>query len=323
MVATQKLQLEVIDCAYVITRMFDAPRSLVYKAWTDPAHFAKWWGPHAFTNPDCSIDLRTGGKFLVAMTSPEGERNPLKGEFKEIIPNEKIVLQMYTDDHLEAWHKVVNEARGLSQDAPAANPLTTVTFEDVNGKTKLTVEQRFENNRDRDAFIRLGTGEGWAQSFVKMDSLLATLATDDEIIIIRELNAPLSLVWKAWSSAEHVAKWWGPNGFTNTFTVFDLRPGGQWMYTMHGPDGTDYPNWMGFEEVVPQERITYAQGSKPNDPDAFHGEVTFSEVEANKTRLVLRLRVASTEVRAGMFEFGAFEGGDQTLSRLDAFLQNM
>ena len=134
--------LAVVDLAFVITRYFDAPIDLVYKVWTQPEHFAKWWGPHTFTSPVCEIDLRPGGRFQVVMRSPEGENLNLTGEYLEIIPQQKIVLQMYTAGHTPEWHAVVNAARGLAADAEPVNPLTTVLFEDAQGKTKVTVEQR-------------------------------------------------------------------------------------------------------------------------------------------------------------------------------------
>ena len=317
---SQSLHLEVIEKAFVITRILDAPVAMVYKAWTDAKQFSRWWGPHTFTNPTCEIDLRVGGKLLVLMASPEGEANPLRGEFLEIVPNEKIVLRMLMNDHTKDWHAIVNTARGLSPDAAPANLISKILFEDVNGKTKLTISQHFDHNTDRDAFLQLGATIGWGQSRAKMDSLLATLSTEREFVQLRTINAPRALVWEVWSNVEHVSKWWGPNGFRNTFTQFDLRTGGVWVYSMHGPDGTDYPNWMRFDKVVPSEHIVYTHGAFLDDPNAFHGEIKFSDTEDHKTHIEMRVTLASGEIRNGMFEFGVFEGGDQTLGRLEAFL---
>jgi uncharacterized protein YndB with AHSA1/START domain len=306
--------------AFQFTRIVNAPRALVYQVWTEAAHFKLWWGPHTFINT-CSMDARVGGHYTVTMISPEGEKNPLRGEFLELIPSEKIVMTMVTEGHTPEWHAIVNAARGLPADAPAANLVATITLEDWDGKTKITIEQRFENNIDRDAFLQLGSVIGWDQSLVKMGNLLATLATEREFIITRTLSAPPALVWQVWSDPVHLAKWWGPNGFTNTIASHDLRTGGEWLYTMHGPDGTDYPNWMRFKEVVPQERIAYDHGSFPDDPEAFQGEVTFEAVGESQTQVTLRIVLASAALRDGMFEFGVFEGGDQTLSRLQEYVK--
>ncbi len=88
----------------------------------------------------------------------------------------------------------------------------------------------------------------------------STSASDREIVISRVFDAPRELVWKAWTDPKHVANWWGPKGFSTTIDVMDVRPGGQWVQTMHGPDGTNYPNKSIFKEVVENERIVYSHG---------------------------------------------------------------
>lgn len=314
-----QLEFSIADHALVMTRLFDAPLAVVYKVWAQPQYLVRWWGPHTFTNT-AEMDLRAGGAYHLVTRGYEGDAYSLRGEFLSVEPERKLLFTMNVEEHPQAWHDMYNAAR--KQPAGTAPPLvtTTVTFEDLGNQTRLTITQQFEDERDRDAFVALGTFDGWGQSLVKMDSLLASLATEREFIITRTLNAPPALVWQVWSDPVHLAKWWGPNGFTNTIVSLDLRTGGEWLYTMHGPDGTDYPNWMGFKEVVAQERIAYDHGSFPNDPDAFQGEITFEPVGEGQTLIQLRLTLASGTVRAGMFEFGAFEGGDQTLGRLNAYL---
>lgn len=163
----------------------------------------------------------------------------------------------------------------------------------------------------------------------------SSATTDREIVITRVLDAPRELVWKAWTDPEHLIHWWGPNGFTNTFHSHDFREGGVWDYIMHGPDGTDYPNWMRFEKIVKHERIEYLHGSNAQHEDGFHGTATFEEVGgptssasgglrgASKTRVTLRMTFPSAEERERVAKFGAVEGGNQTLGRLADYLQTM
>src|SRR3569833_335069 len=80
---------------------------------------------------------------------------------------------------------------------------------------------------------------------------------DRELRISRKLNAPVDLVWVIWTKPEHIANWWGPNGFTNTISKMDMRAGGEWNLVMHGPDGTDYDNKCVFREVVQNKKIVY------------------------------------------------------------------
>lgn len=120
----------------VITRVFDAPRELVWKAWTDPKRFVRWWGPKGFTSPACEIDLRVGGKYLACMRSPEGQDYWSTGVYREIVPKGKIV---YTDSFSDAeGNPVPASYYGMQGDWPP-EMIVTVTFEEVGGKTKMTL----------------------------------------------------------------------------------------------------------------------------------------------------------------------------------------
>ena len=87
---------------------------------------------------------------------------------------------------------------------------------------------------------------------------------DRELFITRKINAPVELVWEAWTKPEHISQWWGPDGFTNTITKMEVRKGGAWELVMHGPDGTDYDNKSIFREVVPFKKIVYEHVSPPH-----------------------------------------------------------
>lgn len=82
-------------------------------------------------------------------------------------------------------------------------------------------------------------------------------AADRELRITRTFKAPIALMWEVWTNPEHIANWWGPNGFTNTIDTMDVKEGGEWKFTMHGPDGTNYPNRSIFKEIVPLKKIVY------------------------------------------------------------------
>lgn len=115
-----------------------------------------------------------------------------------------------------------------------------------------------------------------------------------------------------WIEPEHVAKWWGPNGFTTTIDRMDVRPGGVWQFVMHGPDGTDYQNRIVYEEIARPEHLAYSHVSFP----VFRSTVTFAE-ERGKTRVTMRMVFESaTDYDAAVTKFGAIEGGRQTFARL-------
>lgn len=156
------------------------------------------------------------------------------------------------------------------------------------------------------------------------------LPSDTEIVISRVLHAPRELVWQAWSDPKHVVNWWGPRGFTTTTKRHEFRVGGYWEHTMHGPDGTDYPNKSKFLEIVPQERITYLLGGG-SDLEAderrgatFRATWTFETVGENLTRLTGRMVFPSKEARDRVVrDYGAVEGGKQTLERAAEYVSAM
>jgi len=139
-----------------LVRTFNAPRDLVFAAWTDPKHLAKWWGPHEFTNEDLDVDAKPGGPFNIVMVGPDGTRYPMTGTFREVIAPQRLVFFASAMD-------------GALED------LTTVTFEDDGGKTKVTVKAVVTKATDEAAEALSGMEEGWTQSLERLEQLLAKL----------------------------------------------------------------------------------------------------------------------------------------------------
>ena len=140
-----------------ITRTFDAPRAVVFKAWIDAKALAQWWGPKGFTNPVCEIDPRVGGALRIHMRSPDGSIYPMKGEIREIVPSERLVFT-----------NIAVDAAG----SPIIDGLTTVTFADEGGKTKLTLHTRGSAVADYAAAYLQGMEMGWTQSIDKLQAML-------------------------------------------------------------------------------------------------------------------------------------------------------
>ena len=147
--------------------------------------------------------------------------------------------------------------------------------------------------------------------------------SDRELVMTRILDAPRDLVYEAWTNPRHIAQWWGPKGFTNTIHEMEVKVGGVWRFMMHGPDGTDYPNKVVFEEVVKAKRLVYTHGSdQDDDPNSFHVTVTFED-QGKKTKLTMRMVLKSAAALEEAKKFGAVEGGNQTMDRLEAYLATM
>jgi uncharacterized protein YndB with AHSA1/START domain len=141
-----------------ITRLFDAPRALVFGAWTDAAQLAQWWGPKGFTNPVCEFDPRVGGALRIHMRSPDGSIYPMKGEIREIVPPERIV---FTNIALDAAGRPIIEG------------LTIVTFAEEGGKTRLTVQTRGSAMTEQAVGYIQGMEMGWTQSIDKLQLFIA------------------------------------------------------------------------------------------------------------------------------------------------------
>jgi uncharacterized protein YndB with AHSA1/START domain len=150
-----------------------------------------------------------------------------------------------------------------------------------------------------------------------------TTTQDREIVLTRRVDAPRELVWRAWTEPEHLIHWWGPDGFTNTFHEIDVRPGGVWRFIMHGPDGTDYDNKVVFLEVVEPERLVYDHGRDDAAGAMFRATVTFEAIDGG-TLVTLKSVFPTQDARDFVVrEFGAIEGGNQTLARMAAYVQTM
>lgn len=142
----------------------------------------------------------------------------------------------------------------------------------------------------------------------------------NEIRITRIYDAPVEAVWDAWTDPEQTAQWWGPRGFTLTTHSKDLRPGGHWKYTMHGPDGVDYPNVTRYFEVEPQKKLVYDHGGSDDRPPMFRVTVLFSET-GGKTRMDMTMSLPTPEAADETRKFIKKAGGDATWDRLAEYLK--
>ena len=326
--ASPSLDLRPSPQELVLTRVFDAPRERVWKAWTDQELLAQWWGPRGFTNPVCELDARIAGAIRIDMRGPDGIVYPMTGVVRELVEPERLVFActpLDTEGH--AVFEVLN----------------TVTFAERKGKTTVTVKARVTMATPSAVPYLEGMEAGWAQSLDRLGMLLGTTrgktgrsgtagtpaitaTADREIIVSRVFDAPRELVWDAWTDPKQVVRWWGPRGFTTTIEVMDVRPGGMWKHVMHGSDGTDYPNKSVFIEVVKPERIVFSHGggTKGRRGVRFESTWTFEALNRHQTRVTMRGVFASAEDRERVVkEYKAIEGGKQTLERLAEYLQAM
>lgn len=304
---------------FVLSRVYDAPREIVWQAWASPEAMARWWGPKGFRINVVKMDFRPGGVFHYSMESRDGFVMWGRFVYREIVPNERIV-----------WINSFSDPEGGATRAPffdgkwPLEVLSTAELSEKDGKTTLTIRWSPINPTDaeRKTFdeSRDSVREGWTGTLDQLTDYLSS--SDREITITRLLDAPRELVYDAMTDPKHVARWWGPRGFTTTIHEMDVRPGGVWSHTMRGPDGTDYPNYCVFIETLRPERVIFWLASAKADiPDrSFRSSWTF-EAQGKKTKLTMNLVFPTKEQRDQVVRaVKAIEGGNQTIDRLSEFL---
>jgi uncharacterized protein YndB with AHSA1/START domain len=148
----------------VIERIFDAPRTLMFKLFTDPFHLAQFWGPHGSTNPVCEMDVRPGGKWVQVMRFADGSEYRHTSVYLEVVAPERIVYRDVPNDGIVAVHEL-----------PPPQLLTTILFEDLGGRTKLIAHVRAQSIAGRDETVRRGFADVVAQGYERIDAYLLTL----------------------------------------------------------------------------------------------------------------------------------------------------
>jgi uncharacterized protein YndB with AHSA1/START domain len=289
------------DREIATTRVFDAPRDLVFDAWTDPQHVAQWWGPNGFTTTTHSMDVRPGGEWIFIMHGPDGTDYKNHIVYREVVRPERLVY-----DHV-------------------SGPLfrSTVIFEAEGDKTRLSMRMVFETAELRNRVAEeFGAVEGLNQTLNHLEEHVTKLAAE-EFVITRELDAPRDLVFKAWTEPERLAQWWGPQGFTIKVAKVDLRPGGMFLYGMVAPDGSEIWGKFIYREIVPPARMVFVVSFSdenggmtrhpwaPTWPLEMLNTVTLTE-HGEKTTLTLRSSAYNaTEEERATFKAGhaSMQGG--------------
>lgn len=311
------------DREVVISRVLDAPRALVWQAWTDPQHVAKWWGPRGFSDTTKRHEFRVGGVWEHVMTGPDGVNYPNKAIFKEIIPLERVTFTL----------------GGGREDGPGISFTATWTFETVEGnKTRLTGRMVFPTAAARDLVVReFGAIEGGKQTLERLSEHLPTMQSRG-FELIRKFAAPRQLVWDAWTNPEHFVRWFGPPGFTVTVAAFNLQPGGEFLYGMKGPGGHEgWLKWT-FKEIVPPGKLvvvvsfTDAKGSVVRHPGIANwplewlSTVLLTEHEGQTTLALRSIPINASEAERQAYDGGLggmSQGWAATMEKLTAYLQTL
>lgn len=295
--------------------MIDAPRELVFRAWKEPGHIGKWFGPVGFRITTEKMEFKPGGQWLFVMHGPDGTDFINKITYRNIAEPERLEYDQAGEDD---WVKF----------------RVVVTFEDKGGKTLITLNSIFDTaEMRRNVVENFGAIEGGHQCLARLSDHVA--AMEGAFTLTRTFDAPRELVFRLWTEAEHLGKWFGPKGATTRPASLELKPGGMFHYYMKAPNGVEmWAKWI-FREVVRPERIVFVQSF--SDKDAGMGRnpfmplwpletlstVDFAEQDGRTTVALTAVPINATAEERAAFEAakgGMTIGWTSTLDQLAAYL---
>jgi len=299
--------MSTVNRELVFNRLLQAPRELVFDAWTDPEHLSKWYGPEGFSLTTHHMDLRPGGQWSYTMHGPDGRDYRNKMVFLEIERPRRLVYEHVKEAGTEpVGHQMI------------------ISFEQEGDKTRLTMHLLFESPAALEMVARnYGAVEGGNQTLTRLERWLAVLTnpllkiSDNQIVSTRLFDVTQGQMFKAWTDPGILSQWWGPDGFTNTFHEFDLRPGGSWKFIMHGPGGDNYPNECIFIAVTEPLQLIWRHISAHE----FYGIANF-EAEFGKTRVIFKMIFDSAEECKKVRRF-IMDANEQNFDRLERELGAM
>ena len=290
-----------------LVRTFNAPPGLVFDCFTDPGHFAKWWGPLGCESVIHRLDVRPGGEISLRMAGP-GYDHVMGGEFVEIDRPRRLVFLTKAFEAPGGGWGIVNR--------------NTLTFEERNGATRLTLHTLVERAEGEIVLGALsGMRAGWGQSLERLGDLVGgggkmDVEVGDKVIVLaRAFDASLERVWRALTEPEAFARWWCTGGCV--VEEMDVRPGGRWSVRQTSPDGSEHRFWGEYRKVEPPARLEMTQGF---DAHAAIEVVDTLEEEWGRTLLTRTMTFPDNHYRDGMLQSGLEGGAADSCDALAAML---
>lgn len=269
-------------------RIFNAPRELVWKVMSDPAHLKNWWGPAGFTNTFHKHEFKTGGTWSFVMHGPDG-----KDYKNEIVYGEIVKPRLIVIEH-------------------ASGPCfrLTMTLDEIDGgkRTHVKWNQVFRTAQEYDAvkdFAIIGN-EG---NFDRLEAVLAPLTGEilpQAFVLERTFKAPIATLWKMWTQPEHMARWWGPKELKVGPSKMDFRRGGTYHYSMIGPDGSEMWGKMHYRDIVEPVRVLWVNSfSDKNGGITRHPMAPLFPAEILSTLILTEVGPGQTKVTIRAYPINA------------------
>ena len=291
------------DRTLVLRRLVDAPRELVWEAWTDPKRLAQWFGPNGIRTTTRSLTAKAGGSWDFDMHAPDGKLYPNYHAYREVVRPERIVADV-----------------GSKPGGPAEFR-SVVTFEDVGGRTLITMSAEFPTAEAlRRVCEEVNAVEGGKQTLARLAAHLGKTPVF-ELEFERTIAAPPRRVWDAWTKPEQVTKWFAPKPFQLVVRALDFRPGGRFEMAMKGPDGNEFPFSGVYRIIEPAARLCWSGEFSEGPADQMTKVVILDDLGDGKTRLraYQTFHVMTETIR--MATGGAQQGWTMTLNQLEEFVR--
>ncbi len=319
--ATSKAIATIENRELIITRSFQAPRELVYKAWTDPKHLPQWWGPEGFTTTVKEIEVKPGGVWRYTMHGPDGVDYENKITFIEVNRPERLVYS-HGDGTEDELFRV------------------SVSLEQQGRETKLTMRMLFNTAEELEKTVKeYGAIEGAQSTLSRLEDQIPkvtyTKVTGVEFMMERIFQAPRKLVFKAFSTSEHLSQWFAPRGWAVPVSNLDFQVGGSWHFCMKCVDksqgdfyGMEAWSKALYHEIVAPEKIVYtdcfsdAEGNVAEGMPSGTVTITFEEYEGN-TKVVSTIEYQTSEELNKVIKMGMEQGATETWDRLAELLPSM
>jgi uncharacterized protein YndB with AHSA1/START domain len=289
------------DRSLTVTRLLNAPLSLVWDVWSRPEHITQWWGPTGFTDTNHEMDFSPGGYWRHTMHGPDGTDYPNEARFKEIVKHERIVYQHFKPDFT-----------------------ATVEFTAEGTRTHIRWTMLFESKEVFEMVVSQHKADkGLVQNVDKMEAYLRSdRIVRKELTITRTIDAPLSLVWQAWTDEKQLAQWWGPKGFINPVCEWQAQANGKIYIEMKAPDGTIYPMDGVICEVTKTKELVFTCGALDANGERLFdilNTITFHE-ENGKTNILLHFIVSNIKPEGERYIAGQEMGWNMSLDKLNHFV---
>lgn len=300
-----------------ITRLLHAPVALVWKVWTDPEHIKSWWGPNGFSNTIHKMDLQPGGEWLLTMHGPDGMNYPNKSVFREIDPYKKIVFEHFNPDFT-----------------------ATVEFESRDEETMLNWHMLFKTKEVFDAVVKtFRADEGLKQNVEKLEKYLTnqsyqmkTIYSRDtaakKIFVTRNFEAPLEMVWEAWTDPSMLDQWWAPRPWKTETKSMQFEKGGSWLYAMAGPNNERHWSRADYQEIIPFKSFTghdfFCDEHGTINPDMPANKWVVEFESAGKATIVkVELTFGNAEDMEKIIQMGFEQGFAMAHDNLDELLKKL